>query len=253
MNAGYSDGARARDVRQPFPTPWGSRSSRTLPARRPHGVLYSRSPSSMRTSFYLRACTKEWQAARTDPSAALDRIPSANEGAAMANVPLARPAWADKGGAQPSARERLLLGEATGRTAFSRFNPPASGRIAGSVAAQRTYEQGLAASGPDGTLVLMPPVARAMSQGDGTRIKQREHPELHAGQPGPRRITFGERKNDMSSPKDPYCAAAQRRARPHAPLTNARSASEAVRIVFRPPSNDAISGVPDGSLAASGG
>jgi hypothetical protein len=136
---------------------------------------------------------------------------------------------------------------------LSRFNPPALGRIAGSVAAQRTYEQGLAASRPDGTRVLMPPVARSMSQGDGTRIKQREHPELHAGQPGPRRITFGERKNDMSSPKDPYCAAAQRRARPHAPLTNARSASEAVRIVFRPPSNDAISGVPDGSLAASGG
>jgi hypothetical protein len=253
MNAGHSDGARSRAERQPFPTPWDSHSSRTIPARRPHGVLYSRSPSSMRTSFYLRACTKEWQAARTDPSAALDRIPSANEGAAMANVPLARPAWADKGGAQPSARERLLLGEATGRTAFSRFNPPASGRIAGSVAAQRTYEQGLAASGPDGTLVLMPPVARAMSQGDGTRIKRGERPGQHAGQPGPRRITFGERKNDMSSLIDPYCAAPQRCARPFPPTSNVRSVSEAARIVFRPPGDGAISGVPDGSLAVSGG
>lgn len=198
MNAGHSDGAWARAVRQPFRTPRGSRSSRTLPARRPHGVLYSRSPSSVRTSFYMRACTKEWQAARTNPSAVSNRIPSANEGAAMANVPLAHPAWADDGGTQHSGRENLLLSAAPGRTAFSRFNPPVLGRIAGSVAAQRTYEQGLAASGPDGTRVLMPPVARAMSQGDGTRFKRREHPVLHAGQPGPRRITFGERKNDMS-------------------------------------------------------
>lgn len=43
------------------------------------------------------------------------------------------------------------------RTAPSRFNPAASGRIAGSVAAQRTYEEELAASGPDGTRVPMLP------------------------------------------------------------------------------------------------
>jgi hypothetical protein len=253
MNAGHSDGARSRAERQPFPTPWDSHSSRTIPARRPHGVLYSRSPSSVRTSFYMRACTKALQAARTHPSAASNRIVSANKGAAMANVPLAHPAWAHGGGTHRSAREEFLLGAATGRTAFSRFNPPASERIAGSVAAQRTYEQGLAASGPDGTRVLMPPAARAKCQGNGARIKRREHPELHAGQPGPRRITFGERKNDMSSLIDPYSAAAQRRARPYPPLSSARSVSGAARIGFRPPGDDAFSGAPDGSLAASGG
>ena len=38
-----------------------------------------------------------------------------------------------------------------------RFNPVNSGRIAGPVAAQRTHEQGLAASGADGTLARMLP------------------------------------------------------------------------------------------------
>lgn len=173
----------------------------------------------------------------------------------MTNVTLADPVFAAGGGSEHSAREKFLLDAATGRTASSKFNPPASGRIAGSVAAQRTYEQGLAASGLDGTRVLMPPVARPAPP---SRVKARdayqtERTDLHAGPPGPRRIAFGERKNDMSPRIDPYGVAAHRRARPAPPFSLARSMSEAARIVCRPPSNGAISGVPDGSLAASGG
>lgn len=106
----------------------------------------------------------------------------------MANIPLAHPGWVDDEETQLSADENFLLGAETARPPRPRFNPAASGRIAGSVAAQRTHEQGLAASGPDGTRVLMPPVARsaplrATRQGDGTRAKRREHSELHSDPP----------------------------------------------------------------------
>jgi len=228
-------------------------SFRRLPARRPHEVLYSHSPSGVRDSFYKRAGTEEVQAARTDPSAASNRVASANEGGAMPSVPLADPAWATGRSTQDSAHGKFLPSAATRRTAFSRFDPPAFGRIAGSVAAQRTYEQGLAASGPDGTRVLMPPVAVvvATSQDDGTSIKRRKQSCMPAA--GPRRIAFGERKNDMSSLIDPYCAAAHRRARLNPQFGTARSVPEATRIVVRPPSDAAISGAANGSLAVSGG
>jgi hypothetical protein len=51
------------------------------------------------------------------------------------------------------------LAPAAPLTGRSGFNPAASGRIAGSVAARRTYEGELAASEPDGTRVLMLPAA----------------------------------------------------------------------------------------------
>ncbi|BCW68843.1 hypothetical protein NicSoilB4_36060 [Arthrobacter sp. NicSoilB4] len=43
------------------------------------------------------------------------------------------------------------------RTAYSRFHPAASGRIAGSAGARGTYDGELAASEPAGTRVLMLP------------------------------------------------------------------------------------------------
>ena len=45
----------------------------------------------------------------------------------------------------------------------SRFSPAHLGRIAGSVAARRTYQGELAASEPDGTRVLMLPAVLANS------------------------------------------------------------------------------------------
>lgn len=68
----------------------------------------------------------------------------------------------------PAARRDTVRGEirpvshvmhpcAAPRIAYSRFNPAASGRVAGSVAARRTYEEELAASESDGTRSLMLP------------------------------------------------------------------------------------------------
>jgi hypothetical protein len=71
-------------------------------------------------------------------------------------VPTARRDWIP-GGIQSVLPIVPLAGWTAGRPAPSRFNPAASGRIAGSVAARRTYEEGLAASGPDGTRVLVLP------------------------------------------------------------------------------------------------
>lgn len=59
------------------------------------------------------------------------------------------------GGNRPvSGAERRF---ARAAAAHLRFNPAPTGRIAGSVAAQRTREQELAASGADGTRVRMLP------------------------------------------------------------------------------------------------
>ena len=63
-----------------------------------------------------------------------------------------------------------------------RFNPAVIGRVAGSVAAQRTHEQGLAASGPDGTLVQKPPAVVA-------RVAAVRTPHPCAGVPGNGRVT----------------------------------------------------------------
>lgn len=54
-------------------------------------------------------------------------------------------------------RTRALTGWTAPRTTHSRFNPSAFGRIAGSVAAHRTYEEELAASGLDGSRSRMLP------------------------------------------------------------------------------------------------
>jgi hypothetical protein len=62
-----------------------------------------------------------------------------------------------RGEIRPVSRVRRLFPCTAPRTARFRFNPAASGRIAGSVAARRTYEGELAASEPDGTRVLMLP------------------------------------------------------------------------------------------------
>jgi hypothetical protein len=86
------------------------------------------------------------------------------------------------GGVQPASGEERLFAWAAAATTPNRFNPAASGRIAGSVAAQRTHEQGLAASGPDGTLVWMLPAAFA-----GVETGTAPHP--FAGIPGNGRAT----------------------------------------------------------------
>ena len=69
-----------------------------------------------------------------------------------------------------------------GRSRPHRFNPAVTGRIAGSVAAQRTYEQGLAASGPDGTLVRKLPAVVV-------RVAAAGAPRSGAGVPGNGRVT----------------------------------------------------------------
>jgi hypothetical protein len=63
----------------------------------------------------------------------------------------------DRNSPAPGA-ERLFAWVAAA-AAPHRFNPAVTDRVAGSVAAQRTYEQGLAASGPDGTRVQKLPAA----------------------------------------------------------------------------------------------
>lgn len=57
------------------------------------------------------------------------------------------------GGSDPAPGGERPPASVAATAAPHRFNPADTGRTAGSVAAQRTYEQRLAASGPDGTLV----------------------------------------------------------------------------------------------------
>lgn len=218
-------------VWDPFPAPRDSRSSRTLPAPRPHGPLYSRFLSTAGASFYLRAGTTEWQAAQKEQGPCSYGLTTANEGAAMADFPSCS-------------------------TARSRFNPASFGRIAGSVAAQRTYKQGLAASGPDGTRVLMPPVARSVPGHDSERRaldQMKETFRLHPGPSGSRRIAFGERKNDMSSRTDPNGAAAHKDACTPSRFKNAVGLSAKARTVSGPHGHVDIQRVPGSSLAALGG
>lgn len=58
---------------------------------------------------------------------------------------------------RPGQLSRPAFLWAAPRAVRSRFNPAHLGRIAGSVAARRTYQGELAASEPDGTRVLMLP------------------------------------------------------------------------------------------------
>jgi hypothetical protein len=163
----------------------------------------------------------------------------------MGNLPLARPRWAHDD-IQRSAREQCVFPAAATKTAPSRFNPATYSRIAGSVAAQQTHEQGLAASDPDGTLALMPPVAPAAPW--TTRISPPRTPARRA----PLRIALGERKNDMTSISDRSWAAARRQVLPRFEREHAACAPATGRQVFRQLGDDAQSRVPDGGLAASG-
>ena len=81
----------------------------------------------------------------------------------------------DRNSPAPGA-ERLFAWVAAA-AAPHRFNPAVTDRVAGSVAAQRTYEQGLAASGPDGTLVQKLPAGF-------TRVAAVRAPRSRAGVPG---------------------------------------------------------------------
>lgn len=234
--------------------PRGFRSFRRLPARRPHEVLDSRSPSGVRASFYMRACTKALQAARTDPNAASNRVASANEGGAMANVPLADPVWAIDGSTQ-----RFCRREARPRRGHQhdRLFQVQSGRlwtdcrVCCCTTDLRTGTGGIWTRRNPGSDAA----SRRRHRNDPGRRDQHqpEKTELHAGPPAHEEIAFGERKNDMSSLIDPYCAAAHRRARPNPDFNNARSVPDAARIVFPPPGDDAVSSAPSGSLAVSGG
>jgi hypothetical protein len=147
---------------------------------------------------------------------------------------------------QPSAHETCPFRAATARTAHSRFSPATSGRIAGFVAAQQTHEQGLAASDPDGTLVLMPPAVPAVPLTTWT-------PPLRTStRRAPLRIALGERKNDMTSISDRFCAAARRQVLPKFESGHAASVPEADRQNSHQLSDDAPSRTVDGGLAASG-
>jgi hypothetical protein len=64
-------------------------------------------------------------------------------------------------GSSPAPGAERLFAWAAGAAAPHRFNPAVTGRVAGSVAAQRTHEQELAASGPDGVLVRKLPAVAA--------------------------------------------------------------------------------------------
>jgi hypothetical protein len=163
---------------------------------------------------------------------------------ATAKLPLVRPRWAHDE-VQSSAREKSLFPAAAATTARSRFNPATSAWIAGSVAAQQTHERGLAASDPDGTLALMPPVAPAAPW--TTRISPPRIPTR-----APLRIALGERKNDMTSISDRSCAAARTQVPPRFRIGHAACAPATGRPGFRQLSDDAQSGVPDGGMAASG-
>lgn len=218
-------------VRDPFFGPRDSRSSRTIPAPQPQGPLYSRFLPTAGASFYLRAGTTKCQAAQMEQGPLSYGLTTANEGAAMAHFPSCS-------------------------TARSRFNPASFGRIAGSVAAQRTYKQGLAASGPDGTRVLMPPVARiapGLDSGRRALHQMKETFGLHPGPSGPPRIAFGERKNDMSSRTNPYGAAAHKGTCPSSRFKNALGLSAKARTVSGTHGHDDIRRVSGSSLAALGG
>jgi hypothetical protein len=80
----------------------------------------------------------------------------------------------------PGAERRIAWVAAL--AAPHRFNPAAIGRIVGFVAAQRTHEQGLAAFGPDGTIVQKLP---AIVVG-GAAVRT---PRPGARVPGNRRVT----------------------------------------------------------------
>jgi hypothetical protein len=72
--------------------------------------------------------------------------------------PVARQVRQPDGSSPAPGAERLFAWVAAAACP-QRFNPAVTGRVAGSVAAHRTHEQGLVASGPDGTLVRkLPPV-----------------------------------------------------------------------------------------------
>jgi hypothetical protein len=62
----------------------------------------------------------------------------------------------------------------------------------------------------------------------------------------------GERKNDMNSISDRFCAAARRHVLPGFEIEHAASVPEVGRPVLNQVSDDAQQGVPDGCLAASG-
>jgi len=80
-------------------------------------------------------------------------------------------------GNRPAPGAECLFAWAAAAAAPHRFNPAVTGRVAGSVAAQRTHEQGLAASGPDGTLVQKLPAGF-------TRVAAVRAPRSRAGVPG---------------------------------------------------------------------
>ncbi|BCW73389.1 hypothetical protein NicSoilB8_44330 [Arthrobacter sp. NicSoilB8] len=95
--------------------------------------------------------------------------------------PVARQFRQPDGTSPAPGAERLLAWDAAAAAPY-RFNPAVTGRVAGSVAAQRTHEQELAASGPDGTLVQKLPAV--VARGAAVRF-----PRPCAGVPGNGRMT----------------------------------------------------------------
>ena len=95
--------------------------------------------------------------------------------------PVARQFRQPDGNSPAPGAERLFSWVAAA-AAPHRFNPAVIGQVVGSVAAQRTHEQGLAASGPDGTLVQKLPAV--VVRGAAKRA-----PRPGAGVPGNRRVT----------------------------------------------------------------
>ena len=95
--------------------------------------------------------------------------------------PLARQFRQPDGNSPAPGAERLFAWVAAA-AAPHRFNPADTGRVVGPVAAQRTHEQGLAASGRDGTLVQKLPAV--VVRGAAVRA-----PRPGAGVPDNRRVT----------------------------------------------------------------
>jgi hypothetical protein len=85
-------------------------------------------------------------------------------------------------GKSPAPGAERLFAWVAAPAAPHRFNPAVIGRVAGSVAAQRTHEHGLAASGPDGTLVQKLPAVVV----PGAAVRA---PRPGASVPGNRRVS----------------------------------------------------------------
>jgi hypothetical protein len=84
-------------------------------------------------------------------------------------------------GNSPAPDGERLFAWVAAVAALHRFNPAVTGRVVGSVAAQRTHEQGLAASGLEGTLVRK--LSAVVVSGAAVRA-----PGPGAGVPGNRRV-----------------------------------------------------------------